>query len=64
MQTESVYPDLSDRSSPKEWEDLGKPVLVNEVAARFAAILGECDNGLLNADMDARLRARFDLLVV
>ena len=28
MQTEYIYPELSDRSSPKEWEELGKPNLV------------------------------------
>ena len=35
MQTEYVYPDLSDRSSPKEWEELGKPVLVNELPPKL-----------------------------
>ncbi len=63
METEYIYPDLSDRSSPKEWEELGKPVLVNEAAARVATILGEGDNGVLDADMDARLRANFELLL-
>ena len=64
MQTEYVYPDLSDRSSPKEWEELGKPVLVNEAAAKVAAILAVGNNGVLNADIDAHLRANFDLLLV
>ena len=63
MQTEYVYPDLSDRSSPKEWEELGKPVLVNEAATKVAAILAVGDNGVLNADIDAHLRGNFDLLL-
>jgi trimethylamine--corrinoid protein Co-methyltransferase len=27
MQTEYIYPEIADRSSPKEWEELGKPNL-------------------------------------
>ena len=63
MQSEYIYPDLSDRSSPKEWEELGKPVLVEGAAAKVAEILGQGDNGVLNADTDARLRARFEILL-
>ena len=33
MQTEYVYPALGDRSSPKEWEELGKPILVEEATS-------------------------------
>ena len=63
MQSEYIYPDLSDRSSPKEWEELGKPVLVEGAAAKVAEILGKGDNGVLAADVDARLQDRFELLL-
>lgn len=63
MQSEYIYPDLADRSSPKEWEEQGKPVLVNEATAKVAAILAQGDNEVLDAEIDARLRARFDLLL-
>ena len=63
MQTEYIYPELADRSSPKEWEELGKPVLVNEAAAKVSAILDGSESGLLDAEIDARLRASFDLLL-
>ena len=63
MQTEYIYPELADRSSPKEWEELGKPVLVNEAAAKVSAILDGSESGLLDAEIDACLRASFDLLL-
>ena len=63
MQSEYIYPDLADRSSPKEWEEQGKPVLVNEATAKVAAILAQGDNEVLDAEIDVRLRARFDLLL-
>ena len=63
MQSEYIYPDLANRSSPKEWEEQGKPVLVNEATAKVAAILAQGDNEVLDAEIDVRLRARFDLLL-
>ena len=63
MQSEYIYPDLADRSSPKEWEEQGKPMLVNEATAKVMAILAQGDNQVLDAEIDARLRARFDLLL-
>ena len=63
MQTEYIYPDLSDRSSPKEWEELGKPVLVDGAAAKVVEILGQGDNRVLDGAVDARLKERFELLL-
>ena len=63
MQSEYIYPAVSDRSSPKEWEELGKPVLVEEAAAKVAEILGQGDNGVLDEGVDARLRDRFEILL-
>ena len=63
MQSEYVYPDLANRSSPKEWEEQGKPVLISEAAAKVAAILGQGDNGVLDAKVDAHLCEKFDLLL-
>ena len=34
-----VYPALGDRSSPKEWEELGKQILVEEATKRKEQIL-------------------------
>ena len=63
MQSEYIYPDLADRSSPKEWEEKGKPVLVDEATAKIAAILAKGDNEVLDVEINARLLARFDLLL-
>ena len=63
MQSEYIYPDLADRSSPKEWEEQGKPVLVDEATAKVTAILAQGDNEVLGAEIDARLLARFELLL-
>ena len=63
MQSEYIYPSLSDRSSPKEWEELGKPVLVEEAAAKVAEITSRRDNSVLDAETDARLQERFALLL-
>ena len=38
-------------------------MLVNEAMAEVAAILAQGDNEVLDAEIDARLRARFDLLL-
>ena len=38
-------------------------MLVNEATAKVAAILAQRDNEVLDAEIDARLRASFDLLL-
>ena len=55
------FSDLADRSGTKEWEEQGKPVLVNEATAKVTAILAEGDNEVLDAEINARLFARFGL---
>ena len=64
MQSEYIYPDLADRTNPKKWEEQGKSVLVNEATAKVAAILARWNKEVLDAKIDARLLARFDLLLV
>ena len=61
MQSEYFFSDLADRSGTKEWEEQGKPVLVNEATAKVTAILAEGDNEVLDEEIDARLLARFGL---
>ncbi|MEM6465590.1 MAG: trimethylamine methyltransferase family protein, partial [Pseudomonadota bacterium] len=39
MQTEYIYPALGDRSSPKEWEERGRPDLIAQAVARKETIL-------------------------
>lgn len=60
MQTEYVYPELADRSSPKEWVERGQPALLDKARARKETILGR-DGHQIDDALDARLRQRFAL---
>ncbi len=58
MQTEYVYPALADRTSPKEWLEIGRPDLIARATARKEQILAEA-NCLIPAELDRQLRDRF-----
>ena len=60
MQSEYIYPELADRSSPKEWEERGKPRLLDTAAERVRSILAE-DNHLIDPATEAALRATMPL---
>jgi trimethylamine--corrinoid protein Co-methyltransferase len=59
MQTEYVYPTLGDRSSPKEWDELGKPDLIHKATARKTEILASRSAARFDPALDARIRAAF-----
>lgn len=61
MQTEYFYPDMSDRSSPKEWLELGKPDLVQRAIAKKYEILARPTRAALLPEIDAIVRARFPI---
>ena len=61
MQTEYIYPDIADRSSPKEWDERGKPDLLKNAKARVQRILGT-EAHLIDPDVQARIEAEFDLV--
>ena len=63
MQSEYVYPALADRSSPKEWEELNKPILVEQASAKIASILKEDIQGRFSPEMDAHLRCHHNILL-
>ena len=58
MQTEYVYPAVADRTSPKEWEENGRPDLLSQARARKDAILAAA-TPQIDAELDARIRERF-----
>lgn len=61
MQKEYIYPDVGDRTSPKEWAEQNKPVL-NEVARKKVDdILSTHFPDHIPKDLDARIRERFDI---
>ena len=63
MQSEYVYPDFSDRSSPTDWEEQGKPNLVNRAIEKKRHILADHAPRHVGDDIDARLRAEFPIFL-
>jgi len=59
MQTEYVYPATANRFSPKEWDERGKPDLVEEARRRKEAILARPPAARFPAEVDAAIRAAF-----
>jgi len=61
MQTEYVYPEVADRTSPKGWEEAGKPDLLAQARARKEQILAESQAPLLDPATDAAIRSAFKI---
>lgn len=60
METEYVYPRVADRMSPKEWNEVGRPDLVDRAIARKTKILAEAQIQI-PADVDAEIRRKFKI---
>ena len=61
MQTEYIYPALGDRSSPKEWDELGKPDLVAKATAKKLEILGEASAAQFSPEIKREIREAFKI---
>lgn len=61
METDYVYPTLGDRSSPKEWNEIGKPDLNNRAIARKEEILSQPSAARFDPALDKALRERFNI---
>ncbi len=61
MQKDHVYPALGDRTSPKEWAEIGKPNLIAKAKARKQEILAAQSSARFAPDLDNALRARFNI---
>lgn len=59
MQTEYVYPALGDRTSPKEWAEIGRPDLVGKAIERKRRILDTVFPGHIPAEVDRAIREKF-----
>jgi trimethylamine--corrinoid protein Co-methyltransferase len=59
MQTEYFYPAIGDRFSPKEWNERGKPDILQRAIAEKKKILGSRFPRHVPKSIDDRLRARF-----
>lgn len=63
MQTEYIYPEIGDRSSPKEWEELGKPNLVEVATKRKDEILASFNPTHIPEALDQKIRSSFNVLM-
>jgi trimethylamine---corrinoid protein Co-methyltransferase len=61
MQRDYVYPVVGNRMSPKEWNEAGKPDIVETAAKKKREILSTYYPGYLSAEVDAHLRAHHDI---
>ncbi|GAB5436593.1 trimethylamine methyltransferase family protein [Falsiruegeria mediterranea] len=61
MQQDFVYPTLGDRTSPKEWAELGKPDLIQKAIEKKEMILGERSPARFDAELDQKIRGAFNI---
>ena len=61
MQSEYIYPELSDRDSPNDWKDKGKPVLIETAIERKKEILSNYYPDHVSDEIDKELRDKFDI---
>ena len=61
MQKEYIYPEIGDRTSPKEWAEQGKPVLIEKARKRVDDVLGSHFPTHISAEVDAAIRAKFNV---
>ena len=61
MQTEYIYPALGDRTSPKEWNELGKPDLIKKAIGRKESILSEPSTAQFPPEIDLAIRKMFNI---
>ncbi len=59
MQRDYVYPEVGDRLSPKEWNEKGRPDLLETARARVAEILLGPRPSHLSPELDQAIRAKF-----
>jgi trimethylamine---corrinoid protein Co-methyltransferase len=60
MQTEYTYPKVGNRMSPKEWNEAGKPLLLDAAIARKNSILAQ-SGSRIDPDIDALIRAKYKI---
>lgn len=61
MQKEYIYPEIGDRTSPKEWNEQDKPILNVTARQKVDKILSTHFPNHISDELDARIRDRFDI---
>ncbi len=60
MQTEYIYPAVGNRMSPKEWNEAGKPLLLDKAIQRKNLILSKAGRQI-DPEIDAAIRATYNI---
>ena len=63
MQSEYIYPDFSDRSSPTVWEENGKPRTLRKAIERKKEILESHFPSHVSDEKDLEIRAKFPIFL-
>jgi trimethylamine--corrinoid protein Co-methyltransferase len=63
MQSEYIYPDFSDRTSPNVWAENNKPVLLHKAVKKRNEILGSHFPLHVSSETDAKVRERFPIFL-
>jgi trimethylamine--corrinoid protein Co-methyltransferase len=61
MQTEYIYPVVADRTSPKEWVEIGRPDLIQKAIERKNRILADAAPSLINPAADQAIREKWQI---
>ena len=63
MQKEYIYPEIGDRLSPKEWQEVGKPVLMQKARERVDDILATHFPQHIDKATDEKIRENHKVLL-
>ncbi|MCP4048398.1 MAG: methyltransferase, partial [Gammaproteobacteria bacterium] len=63
MQSEYIYPNFSDRTSPNEWEENGKPVLLHSAVMKKNEILRGHFPAHISMEIDEVIRENFPIFL-
>jgi trimethylamine--corrinoid protein Co-methyltransferase len=63
MQKEYIYPQVGNRMSPKEWNEAGKPDLIEVASRRKHKVLSGYFPDYLPDDVDKAIRANHKILL-
>jgi len=61
MQSEYIYPELSDRDSPNDWADMGKPIILEKAIEQKKEILSEYFPDHVSDAVDKKIRDTFNI---
>ncbi len=61
MEREYIYPEIGDRTTPKEWEELQKPKMLDKAVVEKRRILDTYFPTHISDELDAEIRLKFDI---